>query len=304
MKIHELQYKDEGHKELFENLIADKNREWDNKKIDAAHYHSQLSLCYSILYKPEECKLHAGLVPQTAHEQEKTNALHSVARILVYEKKIPEALEYLEQAYALDPEHETVIEEAGWCCFELKQYEAAQAWFTKGTLLENDDEVFWEGLGYSFSQQQKFREALAAFKHALNLCNKAYNGHVYLHLMGQCYAGLDDLYRALDCYTKCLESKPTYADALNDMAAVYFNQDGDISNAIYYLKRAEPLAEEQGDKYAMQRIYMNLASLYGKQKEFDLQEHYKAKFLEVTGLSFLFGDFDDDSDDDGEDSDA
>src|SRR4051794_5242095 len=98
MTIYEMQDNDGSHKEYFEQIIADKKKEWNDKKIDEAHYQSQLSVCYAVLFMPEECKLHAALVPATARAQEKTAALHSVARMLVYEKNIPEALEYLERA--------------------------------------------------------------------------------------------------------------------------------------------------------------------------------------------------------------
>jgi tetratricopeptide (TPR) repeat protein len=285
MNIYELQNSEwDANDEFWLEAVEEKTREWNEKKIDEAHYHSQLSLCYRNLYNPEECKKHAALVPAWAHAQEKTEALVSMARILVYEKRIEDALDYYQQAYALTPDHEVVIEEAGWCCFELKQWEQAQDWFMKGTLLEEDWDLFWGGLGRSLAQQQKYAEALPVFEKALALCDKEYDGYSYLHLIGQCYANLNDFYRALGYYTKSLEANPTYTNALNDIAALYFNQEGDMNNAIDYLKKAEAIAEKDGNDFILQCIYINLARIYGKIKEFELQEHYQAKLLDNLGF--------------------
>jgi tetratricopeptide (TPR) repeat protein len=300
MKIHELQDTElMGHDDLWLKHLDDKHKEWNEKRIDESHYHSQLAFLYAQLFKPEECKHHAALVPAWAQAQEKANSLSSVARILVYEKKIAEALDYYEQAFAVEPRHEVVIEEAGWCCFDLKQFEKAQEWFTIGTLLEDDDsEVFWEGLGLSLAHQQKHEEAITAFKKALELCDVKYNGHMYQHFIGQCYAGLNDFYRALGFYTQALDAKPTYAPALNDIAALYYNEEGDMNTAIEYLKNAEAAAEESGDSHILQAVYINLTRLYGQAKEFKLHEYYNQKVLESLGLGGLL-DFGDDDDEEG-----
>lgn len=299
MKIWELQDDKPNHVELWENMIATKNKEWNEKKIDEAHYYAQLSFSYCNLFRVAECKHHAALLPDWAHIQEKGLALTSVARMLVYEKKIEEALHYYEQAFAIDPEDQVAIEEAGWCCYELKQWEQAIQWFTKGALLMDDYETFWEGLALSLAQQQKFEEAITAFKKALDLCNQEYMAYHYDHLLGQCYANLGDFYRALGHYTKSLNANPTYAPALNDIAALYNNEEGDIETAVGYLTRAEITAKENGDRHLLQVVYMNLARLYGQTKEFALHEYYQAKLLEVLGFGNLF---DLDEDGDGEDN--
>jgi hypothetical protein len=86
------------------------------------------------------------LVPDSAPVREKTEALAAVARILVYEKKIEEALEHYEQANAIEADDEVAIEEAGWCCFEVKQWAKAQEWFTKGTVLQKGYDIGHEAL--------------------------------------------------------------------------------------------------------------------------------------------------------------
>lgn len=293
MKINELQNaKSYANDELWLKMIEEKNREWNEKKIDEAHYHAQLSLIYCNLFKPEECKKHAALLPANADVQEKAEALIAVARILVYEKKIEEALDHYQQAYALDLKHEVAIEEAGWCCFELKKYEQAQDWFVKGTLLNHGD-TFWEGVGRSLAMQSKYTEALAAFEKGLALCNKKYDAYSYHHLIGQCYANLNDFYRALGHYSKSLDANPTYANALNDMAALYFNQEGDMNNAIDYLKKAEAIAEKSNDQFILQCIYLNLGNIYNKIKEFELQDYYNEKLIQII-FGFSMGDDEED----------
>ncbi len=166
--------------------------------------------------------------------------------------------------------HETSIEEAGWCCLKLKQWQQAEDWFTKGTLLEGDTETFWEGLGLTLAQQKKYVEALPGFKKGRELCH-ILHGYYYDHLIGQCYANLNDFYRALGHYTKCLNANPTYTNALNDIATLYFNEEGDMDTAINYLKKAEAIAESNKEYSILQIIYMNLSRIYRKIKEFELQ---------------------------------
>ena len=295
MNLYELQ--NAGNKatsKFFQQMIDDKIREWGEKKIDESQYHSQLSILYGEMYNSEACKKHAGLMPGWSEAQEKTGALNAVARILVYEKKIEEALDYYQQAFALDPGHEISIEEAGWCCLELKQWEQAEDWFTKGTLLKEDTEPFWEGLGLTMAQQKKYEEALPAFKKGREQCH-ILHGYYYDHLIGQCYANLNDFYRALGHYTKCLDANPTYTNALNDIATLYFNEEGDMDTAINYLKKAEAIAESNKEDSILQLIYMNLSRIYRKIKEFELHQYYHAKMMEKLGFGSLFN-FNDDED--------
>lgn len=294
MRVYEMQDKDGfGHVELFQTFIKDIEQRYGDKKIDEIHYHSQISFYYCCLYMPNECKMHAALVPGDADVDEKALAMHGVARMLVYEKKIEEALVVYEQIYALLPDHEAVIEEAAWYWFELKQWENAKEWFLKAIAVNDEFESYLEGLGRSLAQLGRFTEALLAFKKGLELCEQESYHYVYHNLIGQCYANLNDFYRALDHYTKCLDANPTYATGLNDMAALYFNQEGDITNALDYLKKAETIALEKEMPHTLQMVYMNLANLYKKLKEFDLEELYHAKFMESLGFGFTI-EYDDD----------
>ncbi|MFT3933916.1 MAG: tetratricopeptide repeat protein [Chitinophagaceae bacterium] len=306
MTVYELQHVDpeeEAQNKFYLDSIEYKKSEWQQKKISDGHYHSQLALCYSGLYKSEECKMHAALVPEDAEPHEKAEALVSVARILIFEKQLEEAISHYQRAYDLEPEHDTAIEEMAWCYFELKEYQQAEAWFNKACTIDPEFEVFWEGLGRSLAQQEKYEDALVAFQKAKESCRNADNHYFYDHLIGQTYAHQNDFYRALDYYTKALEAKPTYGTALNDMAALYYNQEGDMTNAIDYLKKAEAAAEEEKNAYTLQMVYINLSRIYDKQKEFDLHEHYKAKLFELLFFGGSGTEDYDDEDDYDEDED-
>jgi hypothetical protein len=84
------------------------------------------------------------------------------------------------------------------------------------------------------------------------------------------------------------------------MAALYFEHEADIKTAIEYLKKAEEVAEEQGDGLILQRVYINLVRLYGLIAEYDLQELYNSKLLSLLG----FGDADDDDEEGDDDLDS
>lgn len=294
MKISDLQCANaQTNNGLWKKMITDTSKRWNDKTISEAHYYAQLSLCYSCMFKPDECKMYAALVPDWADVQEKAEALVSVARMLVYEKKIKEALDYYTRVHALDLEHEVAIEEAGWCCFELKRWEQAEDWFAKGTILMEDYVTFWEGLGHSLAKQEKYEEALSAFKKAIHLCNKKRDGYYYHHMIGQCHANLNDFYRALGEHIKSIDANLTYCEGLIDIAALYFNHAGDINKAIEYLKKAEAFAEKDKNDGALQLVYMNLVNIYNKTMEFELYEHYQAKLMRKLGFGGLFGFTDD-----------
>ncbi len=85
MNLYELQNPGKkANSKMLQKMIDDKIRELNEKLIDESQFHSQLSSLYGAMYNSEACKKHAGLMPGWSEAQEKTTALISVARVLVF----------------------------------------------------------------------------------------------------------------------------------------------------------------------------------------------------------------------------
>ena len=257
-----------------------------------------MALNYSTLKRPEECRFHAGNVPESADVVDKVNAYIALARIFVYEKNLNEAINYYEKCLQADPGHVMALDELAWCCYHEKRYTEAEKWFRNAMLIEEEPMAFslCEGMGLTLSALRRYSEAIPYFEKELSIEDNKVNIHYFEYLIGLCYANENDFYRALAHYTKSLDARPAFAPALNNIGALYFEHEADIQVAIEYFKKAEKIAEEQEDLQTLQLVYINLSRLYGVVAEYDLKELYNARLLTLLGFG---GTEEEEDDDDG-----
>jgi pentatricopeptide repeat protein len=299
MDIREFQEPPTGSSEAMKDIIKSVEHQYEKGTTKEASYHTQLALIYSVLKQPDKCRFHAAKVADDADAQEVAEVAISLARIFIYEKNLKEAIACYEKCLRADPENEMALDEIAWCCYHDKRYDEAEKWFREMIALEIEPERWsiWQGLGLTLAASKRYGEARSCFEKELCYEHNKGSLHYYEHLIGLTYSSENDFYRALAHYTKSLDVQPAYAPALNDMAALYFEHDADIKTAIGYLKKAEEVAEEQGDGFMLQKIYINLVRLNGLIAEYDLQELYNHKLLSLLG----FGDIEIDEDDDDND---
>ena len=290
---------------FLEGIITDVTRQYKEGTTKENAYHSQLALLYANLKNVEEFRKHAAMVPDDADANDKMNVFISLGRMMIYEKKLEEAIPYYEKCLQVDPGHEMALDEIGWCCYELKRYEAAEGWFRSVISADDvDSPSAWHGLGLTLSAMKRYVEAIPCFENAFKHEGTAVNTNYYEYLIGLCYANDNDFYRAMAHYMKSLDADPRYAASLVNIAALYYEHESDIKTAIEYLKKAEELAEADDDVHTLQLAYMNLSRLYTRLADYDLKEHYTAKLLELLGFGAPSDDeetedeFDDESDDD------
>jgi tetratricopeptide (TPR) repeat protein len=300
MDIREFQEPPKGSWEFMEESIKSLTRQYEKGTTKEVSYHSQLTLIYSILKQPDKCRFHAAMVPDDADADDVAEVAISMARISIYEKNLKEAIAYYEKCLRVNPDHAMALDEIAWCCYHEKRFDEAEKWFREMIPLEEDPERWsiWQGLGLTLSELKRYDEARSCFEKEMSHKQNKTNVHYYEHLIGLTYSKENDFYRALAHYTKSLDAKPAYAPALNDIAALYFEQEADIKTAIGYLKNAEEVAEEQGDGPTLQLVYVNLIRLYGLIAEYDLQELYNSKLLGLLGFGDIEIDEDDDDDND------
>ncbi len=298
MDIIEMQKAPEGSWPAVEEIIESIERQYRAGTTTKESYHGQMALMYSTLKRPEECRFHAAGVSEDAESMDKTNAYISLARILVFEKNLKEAINYYEKCLEADPENEMALDELAWSCYHEKRYPEAETWFRK-VILTDEESIFcsFEGLGLTLSALKRYAEAIPYFEKELSLEHNKINIHYFEYLIGLCYANEDDFYRALAHYTKSLDARPQYAPTLINIGALYFEHEADIKNAIGYFKKAEKIAEEEDDFLLRQLVYINLSRLYGMIAEYNLKDLYDARLLTLLG----FSEPDDDRDDEGDD---
>lgn len=286
MDIKEMQEAPNGPWPFIEDTIKDITKQYEAGSIKEESYHGQLALLYSIMKNPEQCRLHATKVSENAGTNDKLNAWLSLARMFVYEKNLNEAVTYYEKCLKEDPEHEMALDEIAWCCYHEKRYPEAEKWFGKSIQVDAEEEWHFlrEGMGLTLSGLKRHAEAIPWFEKELKLERNSINIHYYEYLIGLCYANENDFYRAMAHYMKSLDAKPSYAPALNNIGALYFQHEADIQTAIEYFKKAETIAEEEGDHQTLQLAYINLSRLYKMLADYDRQELYNAKLLALLGF--------------------
>ncbi len=79
------------------------------------------------------------------------------------------AMEYVEQALALDPQYAIAWGIKGDILFQVKQFEKAIAAYHRATDLNPQDEQAWYNQGMTWFKLRKFEQALASFEQALSL---------------------------------------------------------------------------------------------------------------------------------------
>ena len=302
MDIRSFQEPPTGSWEAMKDIIKSVEHQYEEGTTKEVSYHRQLALIYSILKQPDKCRFHAARVPDDADALEVTEVAISLARIFIYEKNLKEAIVSYEKCLRVEPENEVALDEIAWCCYHEKRYDEAEKWFRKLIAVTEEPDGFsiWQGLGLTLAELKRYGEARSCFEKELSHESHNANVYYYEHLIGLTYSNENDFYRALSHFTKSLDARPDYAPALNDMAALYFEHEADIKTAIEYLKKAEEVADEEGDGLILQRVYINLVRLYGLISDYDQQELYNYKLLSLLG----FGDIEIDEEEDGEEEDG
>ena len=103
--------------------------------------------------------------------------------------------------------------------------------------------------------------------------------------LGLCYEGMEDHYLAMHHYTETLKLKPGFANALNNIAGIAVNEEGQLKKGIELLEKAIETAE---DKNTLTIIYMNLSRVYNKISDYDKADYYKTLYMKSLGFDVDF----------------
>jgi len=172
-----------------------------------------------------------------------------------------EAIKYLNQAIALDPQHFQSYKLLGLIYFQKKNFEQAAAAFQKCLEIKPDlvkvhnqlGRVYWE-MGQAKKAEEEFKKAVVFDGNA----TASYN-------LAEIYFKQEKLELALDYIQKCLLKKEGWAKAYS-LKGVILNKIGRFSEAIESFKKALQISNTETDK----AVYgLNLSVAYINNKEYD-----------------------------------
>jgi tetratricopeptide (TPR) repeat protein len=320
MTIYDLQEAPEAGETHYDRMLVTCRRQYDEGTTPYDGFQQQLTLMYSMKKDAFLTRYHAALLPPTASAYLRSDVLTSLARILVYEKDLPAAIELYKQSLELDEDDEpdTTHEELAYCLVAAGRYEEALPYID--LFLGENPEWYemWLNKGRALAELGRLPEALKAFKRGLEEDKQPYEHDIFHYMIGYVYQQMEDNYRAMHHYTTALQIRPNFPEVFNNIASIYSNDDDelyDLQAAIDQLKQAEAVADAQDIGQLKTTVYINLARLYHRIGEFDLHEAYKAKMFttlgfsaEMMGLLDSNDDFDEGDEDaydaDGEEDDA
>lgn len=154
---------------------------------------------------------------------------------------------------------------------------------------------FWSNAGRMLALAGKEEEAKFYLQVALTIDPQDANAH---YNTGVIYQNKNDMYRALHHYTEALKIQPEFPEVYHNIAALSFNEEGDIKKAIQNIETA---LKQNPNRQLLITLYLNLAQLYKKIADYDNHEYYTAKMMETIGFPVEY--VDDEDDEGGNDDD-
>lgn len=256
----------------------------------------------------------------TDKEQDTSEALYWRATILLETRSgLKEAEDIFLNLYEKEPDHDGVIDQLFELYMHKKQYEKAFHWAEVMCQLEGAEHCGLLNKGEVYLAQERFQEALEAYRAIIPLNTHLHNAYfgmaksllateqheeacqafinafehchypepLYAYGAGFCYQNIDNPYRAMHWYTKCLDIDPSYSDALNNTAVLSMQLSSGWEDAVPYLLKAVELSNEAINP-SMQVVYRNLWAYYTQILDKEKAEYYQRLSYKCLG-------FDDDS---------
>jgi superkiller protein 3 len=143
------------------------------------------------------------------------------------------AIEYYQQAIALDPAHVGAYNNMGVAYYDLKNYREAIRYCQKAIDIDPNPEAY-NNLGIAYEGLKNYREAIRYYQKAIDLDK---NDAAAYGNMGKAYNYLNNYHEAIRHLQKAIALDPNHADTYNNLGYAY-NSLGNHRKAIEYLKKA------------------------------------------------------------------
>jgi len=208
----------------------------------------------------------------------------SIGKTYLALKKWDEAIEWTLKAQQDEETFNEATELLGDIYLEKKDYDTALEYYHQCHELGEYSQDLFYNTGLAYYYKKDFETARIKLLESMKLNDKDAN---IPYLIGVCWMSEDDFYRAMDYFTRALALQPNMPEALNGIAKLYYDFEGDYQVAIGYLEKAiEETTEPLGE--SMQLIYQNLGKLNLQMLNKEKADYYFRKFYECQGLEMLY----------------
>jgi tetratricopeptide (TPR) repeat protein len=161
------------------------------------------------------------------------DGLYFLAEALVYMKRLPEALPYLDKLLQLTPDHTAALALYGITLYELHDYLGAITHLRKSAAKDPQNAEVVVRLAACTERMAIYDEALKIYLQAVTLRPDSANLHTNL---GRMYAMFGQEAQALECFARAIELDPSNANT-------FFNAADVLYRLGEYIKCAEFLGE-------------------------------------------------------------
>ncbi len=206
-------------------------KEVSNNTIDEVHLRTKADYHYS-------------LAESLSLEGNSKRAIEEFKMTLVYDPKssavmtrlaaeylrsglVNEALEHAQDALKITPDHKEARILLGGIYTSLKMYDSAENQYRYMLKLDSQNQEAHIYLGALLAEQKKFKESKKVFRElARNSTDEyTYLAHYYLARVYQEEGGKKGLQNAIRSLEKCLDLKPSYGEAVVQLARIYQQKD-------------------------------------------------------------------------------
>jgi protein O-mannosyl-transferase len=156
-----------------------------------------------------------------------------LAKTLIREEKLAEAMKHLTRALELYPNNPPALETMGALLIRETKWSEAIEYFQKALVHRPNLAQSHHGLGLALLNLGRTREALPHLTTSLELDPDSYEAQFAL---ANALMELKEFRTAIDRYNEALRIKPDYLDALSNLAAAY-GQLGDADRAMDYCQQ-------------------------------------------------------------------
>ena len=176
--------------------------------LERARHHFQESL----IALNKEDYVHAENELRKAHAlaPKRPSILGNLSGVLVFQKKIDEAMSLCNQLLEIEPNNIEGLINLGLCHLHLNKHEAAIKYFTRATEIDLNSASAWANKGCVLLELQRLDEALISLDAALKLNPNSIEALIGL---GNLYTELRDYELGLEYFSKALKLNPSNAKA-------------------------------------------------------------------------------------------
>jgi tetratricopeptide (TPR) repeat protein len=242
-------------------------------------------------------------------EEGKGDIIANIAMAFEHQNQFGIALDYLLQAYNLEPDNLSFIYDIAYCYERDDKLDAALEFYNRFLDIDPFSENVWYNIGVVYNRMENFEKAIEAYDFAIALdeeyssayFNKAntlansgnqvaaieiYEQLLYLEekneqvvcYIGECYEKLENWDKALIYYREALNINPDFADAWLGMGMVTFAMK-DYTVSLEHIEKALKYSPENPEYwYSLGNVYVKLDRLddataaYRNAVEFDPQD--------------------------------